>query len=123
MRILSHTVDPEYDSAEVLKKYAAKVHADENKWKFLTGKREAIYKLAFDGYFASAGEDETAPGGFLHSQLIFLVDKKGRLRGTFDDNGNILPAWDGTSTTEMKELSDAVDNLLLEEFVPKKHKR
>lgn len=120
VRILSHTVDPENDSSEVLKAYAEKVHADESKWTFLTGSKDSIYELAYSGYFASAMEDRSAPGGFLHSELIFLVDKKGRLRGSYDDSGNIVPAFDGTSTSDMKKMADAIDNLLLEEFVPKK---
>lgn len=120
VKILSHTVDPENDTPDVLLEYSNEVHAIPGKWTFLTGEKEKIYKLAYEGYFASAGVDETAPGGFLHSELIFLVDKKGRLRGSFDDNGNIVPAFDGTSTSEMKKMADAVDNLLLEEFVPRK---
>jgi protein SCO1/2 len=122
VRILSHTVDPKNDSPEVLKEYSKKVHADNSKWTFVTGNKEEIYSLANRGYFASAGMDETAPGGFLHSELIFLVDKNGRLRGSFDDSDRIVPAWDGTSTSEMKKLADAIDNLLLEEFAPKKEK-
>ena len=120
--IVSHTVDPKNDSVEVLSKYAEKVHAKEGRWYFLTGEKEAIYNLAFDGYFATVQRDEAAPGGFLHSELIFLLDKKGRLRGTFDDMGNVVPAWDGTSTSDMKKMGDAIDNLLLEEFIPKKKK-
>jgi len=120
VKILSHTVDPKNDSTEALARYAKKVHANSEVWTFLTGDKEEIYTLAFEGYFASAHKDKAAPGGFLHSELIFLVDKKGRLRGSFDDNGNVVPAFDGTSTTEMKKLADAIDNLILEEFVPKK---
>ena len=120
VKILSHTVDPKRDSVEVLKAYAKKVHADEAMWTFLTGEKSDLYKLAFEGYFASAGEDETAEGGFLHSELVFIVDKEGRLRGSYDEHGVIVPAFDGTSTSEMKKLSDAIDNLLLEEFVPRK---
>lgn len=120
VKILSHTVDPEFDTPEVLRKYANKVHADSVKWTFVTGRKEDIYNLAFDGYFATVSKHEAAPGGFLHSELIFIVDRQGRLRGSYDDHGNVIPGFDGTSTSEMKKLSDAIDNLLLEEFVPKK---
>lgn len=120
VKILSLTVDPAHDSAEVLSLYAQKVHAEKGRWTFLTGEKEAIYKLAYEGFFANAGADDAAEGGFLHSQLIFIVDQQGRLRGSYDDEGNIVPAFDGTSTTEMKKMADAVDNLLLEQFVSKK---
>ena len=118
--IISHSVDPEHDSVPALKKYAEKVHAVDGRWYFLTGDRDDIYNLAHEAYFSSAQEDAAAAGGFLHSELIFLVDAKGRLRGSFDDEGNIVPAFDGTSTTEMKKMEDAIDNLLLEDVVPKK---
>ena len=121
--IVSHTVDPEHDSVEVLKEYAHKVHAKQDKWYFLTGEKSAIYDLAFKGYFASASKDEFAPGGFLHSELIFLVDPKGRLRGSYDDNGNIVAAFDGLSTSEMKKFADAIDNLLLENYAPLKKQK
>ncbi|MEQ8324741.1 MAG: SCO family protein [Vicingaceae bacterium] len=118
--IISHTVDPLNDDVAALKKYAEKVHAQDGRWYFLTGDKEKIYQLAFSGYFASAQKDEAAPGGFLHSELVFLIDGQGRLRGSYDDQGNIVPAFDGTSTSEMKKMADAVDNLLLEKYAPKK---
>lgn len=120
IKIVSFTVDPEHDTAEVLKEYSGKVHAVPGRWSFITGSRNGIYDIAERGFFASAGVDEAAPGGFLHSELVFLVDRKGRLRGSFDESGNTVPAFDGTSTTEMKELADAVNNLLLEDAAPVK---
>ena len=123
LKIVSHTVDPLYDSVEVLAAYAKKVHAIPGTWTFLTGSKEEIYDLAFKGYFASAQRDELAPGGFLHSELVFIVDKQGRLRGSFDDEGNVIAGFDGTSTSEMKKLSDAIDNLLREELIVKENSR
>lgn len=111
-KLLSHTVNPEHDSVEVLFEYARKVHARDSVWDFVTGKKEDIYQIAFDGYFANAMEDEVAPGGFLHSSNLFLIDKKGRIRGIFD----------GTSTREVESLMDAIQILLREEFVPLKEK-
>ncbi len=118
--IISHTVNPEHDSVEVLKEYAKKVHANDEMWHFVTGAKEDLYNIAFDGYFASASRDSLAPGGFLHSANIFLIDREGHIRGTYDDIGNVVPAFDGTSTTEMKKLVDAINNLYLEEHVPAK---
>ena len=111
-KLLSHTVNPEHDSVEVLFEYARKVHARDSVWDFVTGKKEDIYKIAFEGYFANAMEDEVAPGGFLHSSNLFLIDKKGRIRGIFD----------GTSTREVESLMDAIQILLREEYVPLKTK-
>ncbi len=111
LRFISITVNPEHDTVEVLKEYADMVHADTKNWTFLTGDKEKIYDVALKGFFASVGEDEVAPGGFLHTQYFVLVDKKGHIRGLFD----------GTVYSEMKkDLTDALDILYREEVVPLK---
>ncbi len=109
LRFISITVNPEHDTPEVLKDYAEMVHADTDNWTFLTGDKDAIYEAALKGFFISVGEDEVAPGGFLHSQYFILVDKNGHIRGLFD----------GTVYSEMKkDLTDALDILYREESVP-----
>lgn len=112
-KLLSITVNPEHDTPEVLKEYAQEVHAMEDKWTFLTGEKDSIYQLAFDGYFVSAQRDSIAPGGFLHSANIILVDGEGRIRGYFD----------GTSASETNDLFDAIEILLVEKYVPRKDKK
>ena len=118
--IISHSVDPEYDNVQILEQYAKKVHGNNKTWHFLTGEKEDIYDVAFNGYFANAMEDEVAPGGFLHSEMLFLLDRNGHIRGSIDKYDNIVPAFDGTSTHEVKNLIDAIDNLYREDFVPLK---
>ncbi len=111
LRFISITVNPEHDTVEVLKDYAEMVHADTKNWDFLTGNKEAIYDVALNGFFISAQKDEVAPGGFLHSQFLVLVDKEGHIRGIFD----------GTIHKVVKEeLGDAIDILFKEEIVPLK---
>lgn len=111
LRFISMTVNPEHDNVEVLKDYSVKVHADTKTWSFLTGDKEDIYKIAFDGFFVSTMKDSIAPGGFLHSQMLILVDRNGHVRGYFD----------GTVYSEMKkDLTDAIDILYKEEIVPLK---
>jgi protein SCO1/2 len=48
-RFVSISIDPDFDSAAVLREYAARYHAD---WTFLTGKREVILRVlqAFDAW-------------------------------------------------------------------------
>ncbi|MGB0886839.1 MAG: SCO family protein [Vicingaceae bacterium] len=111
LRFISITVNPEHDTVEVLKEYSEMVHADNRNWDFLTGKKEEIYDIAFNGFFVNADKDEIAPGGFLHSQYFILVDKNAHIRGVFD----------GTIHKEIKEkLTDAIDILYKEEVVPLK---
>lgn len=112
-KLLSHTVNPEHDSVEVLYDYSRKVHGIDSIWNFVTGPKEDLYQVAFEGYFANAMEDEVAPGGFLHSSNLFLIDKKGRIRGIFD----------GTSTSEVNDLMDAIEILYREEYAPLKDKK
>lgn len=81
---VSHTIDPENDSVEVLKAYADKLGVDSKKWHFLHGDKKEIYDLAEKGYFAQAYEDMDAPGGFAHSGGFVLVDEKGHLRGVYN---------------------------------------
>jgi len=111
LRFISMTVNPEEDTPEVLKEYAHKVHADTKTWSFLTGDKDEIYDVAFKGFFVSTMKDSIAPGGFLHSKMLILVDRKGRVRGYFD----------GTIYSEMKkDLTDAIDILYKEDVVPLK---
>jgi protein SCO1/2 len=51
LRIVSITIDPEYDTPKVMKAYAEKVGATKN-WTFLTGEFESIVEAekAFDAY-------------------------------------------------------------------------
>lgn len=82
--ILSHTVNPLHDTVEVLKDYALSFKAVKNKWHFLTGDKKEIYALAKTGYLVNALEDDGTPEGFLHSELLILMDTKGRMRGMYD---------------------------------------
>tara|TARA_B110000977_G_scaffold186355_1_gene252189 strand:+ start:165 stop:809 length:645 start_codon:yes stop_codon:yes gene_type:complete len=113
--LVSHTVNPEYDREVILKEYAAKMHADTKNWHFLTGTKEDIYNTAFHGYFANAGEDELAPGGFLHSEYFILVDKKGRVRSGFDKQGNAKGVYDGTNDQDVLQLVKDIKSLLKED--------
>lgn len=107
-RLLSYTIDPENDDVEHLHAYAEKVHAKKGFWHLVTGEKDSIYQIAQKGYFASAMEDKAAPGGYLHSGQFILIDKKGRIRGLFD----------GTSTSDVNDLYDAIEILYREEFAP-----
>jgi len=113
--LVSHTVNPENDNEEVLKDYAAEMHADTKNWHFLTGEKEEIYQTAFSGYFANADEDELAPGGFLHSQYFILVDKQGRVRSGYDRQGNVKGVYDGTNDQDVLQLIGDIKTLLKEQ--------
>lgn len=101
---LSHTVNPEYDTPEILKAYADKLEVDYKRWMFVTGEKEKIYQQGLTGYFLSAQEDVMAPGGFLHSEMFVLVDKEMRIRGYYD----------GTSSDDVGRLAEDIALLMAE---------
>jgi protein SCO1/2 len=84
VKILSHTIDPKYDSVAVMKKYADKLGISGNTWWFLQGKKEDTYKLAGSYLTSTPREDNTVPGGHVHDGLFILIDKQKRIRGTYD---------------------------------------
>lgn len=82
-KILSHSIDPKYDSVAVMKKYADKLGISGSTWWFLQGKKDETYALA-GKYLVSVAEDSKAPGGYVHQGYFVLVDKQGRIRGAYD---------------------------------------
>lgn len=88
LRLVSFSVDPEYDTPKVLTEYAKKFGADGEKWLFLTGNKSTIYDLANKGFRVGATEnpeDQRQPdeGAILHSTSFILVDRKGQIRGYY----------------------------------------
>ena len=80
--LLSHSIDPEHDTVEVLRDYGARLGIEADRWHLVTGDKEEIYKTA-KLYGLAAMEDENAPGGFIHSGSFTLVDRQGRIRGYY----------------------------------------
>lgn len=87
--ILSHTVNPMHDTVQVLANYGGRYGAIKNKWHFLTGNKKAIYDLAKNDYLVNALEDDGTPEGFLHSELLLLIDGQQRLRGMYDGTDEV----------------------------------
>ncbi|HCW09094.1 MAG TPA: SCO family protein [Cytophagales bacterium] len=82
--ILSHSIDPEYDTVALLHDFADRLGVESKRWHFVTGAKDSIYKIAQTSYLATALEDKTEPDGFIHSGAFLLIDKKGRIRGKYD---------------------------------------
>lgn len=82
--ILSHTIDPEFDTVALLRDFAQRLDVESKRWHFVTGVKDSIYKVAQTSYFSTAIEDKTEPDGFIHSGAFLLIDKKGRIRGKYD---------------------------------------
>lgn len=85
LRLVSFSVDPEYDTPERLRAYAEMFGADRSRWWFLTGEKAAIFRLAIEGFRLSAMEaDPENEMPILHSSKLVLVDRRGVIRGYYD---------------------------------------
>lgn len=105
VKILSHTIDPEYDTVALLHDFAERLGVTSNRWHFVTGVKDSIYKIAQTSYFATAMEDKAEPDGFIHSGAFLLIDKKQRIRGKYD----------GTKEAEVNKLIADIKKLRRED--------
>jgi protein SCO1/2 len=99
--LLSHSVTPKIDSVPQLKKYALEKGVIDSKWNLVTGDKKKIYELARKSYFAVLNDGDGGPYDMIHTENFILIDKKGRIRGTYD----------GTSTEEIKKLINDISIL------------
>ncbi|WP_224746220.1 SCO family protein [Mucilaginibacter glaciei] len=103
VNFLSFTVDPDRDTAPVLKAYAKSLDAN-SKWLFATGDTTVIYNLARKGFLVdalNAGNDN-----FIFSDKLILIDAEKRIRGYYS----------GTSMTDLTRLNDEIKVLIAEEL-------
>jgi len=108
VKLLSHSVIPEYDTPEILKEYALKKGVDSTRWNLVTGPRAHIYELARKSYLAVKdipGEENA----MVHTENFMLIDKKRQIRGYYD----------GTNSKEIDRLLNDI-TILKEEYAPKK---
>ena len=82
--LLSHTVTPEIDTKEVLKKYAIEKGIIDTKWNLVTGDKEEIYNLARKSYLVAEDVDESRFFDMIHTENFVLIDPKRRIRGFYD---------------------------------------
>jgi len=95
IKLISHSVYPKVDTVEVLKEYGERHNIDPKKWYLVTGKKEKIYKLVREAYFADdVFKDTNDKSRFVHTENLILVDKNGHIRGVYK----------GTLPIEMKRI-------------------
>ncbi len=84
VELVSITVDPEYDTPQVLKEYGERAGADPAKWKFLTGPKDQVEAVVQKGFLQALAKE---PSGIpIHSTRFVLVDRDGWMRGFQDGN-------------------------------------
>ncbi len=112
--IASFSINPKFDTPEILKAYAKNHGATLKTWNFLTGDQEKIYKLANTGFTLFAGENSNAEGGFEHSGMFALIDKEGNIRSRLDEFGNPIAFYEGLEPAGVKMLKEDIAILLKE---------
>ena len=83
VQIYSISIDPTYDTPEILKSYAEEHHAIPGKWQFLTGTKDETFQLARCGFVLPALDGNGVPDDFVHSDKFILIDDLGRIRGYY----------------------------------------
>jgi len=86
LRLVSFSVDPDYDTPEVLEEYAKKFSANPYRWKFLTGAPEQVRATVRDGLKISM-ENQGMSGDdvpdIIHGTHFVLIDQSLRIRGYY----------------------------------------
>jgi protein SCO1 len=108
--ILSHTSDPDTDIPPQLKHYSDSMGVNTQRWIFLTGRKDSLYRWARESYtiddpknnFTSIEDD------FLHSQFWALVNK----------NGDVIRIYDGLKQDEVNKLISDISDELKKKYKP-----
>lgn len=89
VRLVSFSVDPEYDTPEVLSRYAEEWGADPELWWFLTGDPDYVFPLLREGFKVTAQREGSGSHNILHSTNFLLVDQAGWVRriADYDEDG------------------------------------
>jgi protein SCO1/2 len=90
VRLVSVTVDPDYDTPAVLTRYMQKHGIAAGRWRFLTGSTARIEEVVTRGFKEVLERDgKTGPDDFLsivHGGHFVLVDRAGHIRGYYDSS-------------------------------------
>lgn len=119
--IASISITPKIDTQEVLKDYAINNGITHKNWHLLSGKsEEEVFNLSNNGFKLYAGIDENIDhGGFEHSGLFALVDKKGVIRSRKDAQGNPILYYraieENGFPNQINELKEDI-KILLDEY-------
>jgi cytochrome oxidase Cu insertion factor (SCO1/SenC/PrrC family) len=105
LRLVSFSVDPDWDTPKVLTDYARMFGADRNRWLFLTGDKKLVYRMAIEGFHLTTQEADPAKEmPILHSTKLVLIDRRGAIRGYYES----------TDDSELRKLIRDVREVLAE---------
>ncbi|HZV06307.1 MAG TPA: DUF420 domain-containing protein [Gemmataceae bacterium] len=116
VRLVTFTVDPKHDGVEQLREYAKHYHADPERWLFLTGEEDEIYRLIDKSFHLPARQnegEERKPGNEVaHSSKLVLVDRQGHIRGFFEGRPDPrMPDAEREYDKELRKLKAKITSL------------
>ena len=88
VHLVSVSVDPDFDTPEQLRAFAAQHGAVSPRWHFLTGDSAAIQRAVTDGFKIALVHDGPSDdvANLIHGVHVVLVDGQGRIRGYYDSS-------------------------------------
>ncbi len=86
---VSFSVDPSFDTPEVLQTYAETWKIQDSRWLFLTGQPAEVHEMVVGGFKLALDLDpppeiSTSEEPILHSSRFVLVDAEGAIRGYYN---------------------------------------
>lgn len=103
VQLISFSVDPDHDTPEVLKEYAADYDADLDNWTFLTGYDfHTIKELSVKSFRNFVKEPEPGDDQVTHGTRFFLVNPEGK----------VVKNYDGIKADEMDNIVADLKDLL-----------
>jgi len=103
VHFISFSVDPEYDTPDVLTEYAADYEADLNNWTFLTGYDfETIKELSIKSFQSMLQEPMPGDDQVMHGTRFYLVNPEGK----------IIKSYSGVKSDEIDEIFEDLKKVL-----------
>jgi len=89
VKLVSFSVDPDYDTPARLLEYATKYRYEPDRWRFVTGEHDAVYDVIEHQFMTSMMRLPDKPNGvpdISHQGYFLLLDKNAHLRGIYDSD-------------------------------------
>lgn len=85
------SVDPQFDTPEVLARYAERMGARPERWLFLTGPEAAVHAFVRQGLFMAVdrASDEAEGDPVTHDVRLLAVDRAGHRRGWYTGTDDV----------------------------------
>lgn len=102
VQFVSFSVDPDYDTPEVLREYGQQYEANFDTWSFLTGYDfQTIKELSIKSFRALLKEPEYGDDQVMHDTRFFLVNPEGK----------VIKGYDGVKSDSIDEILNDISIL------------